>query len=231
MASYQLKITLLGIQPEIWRRFVVPSDTTLADLHEVIQSVMGWTDSHMHHFFDKKNYYMPSAFCDDDELPEETHTLEMIAPRKGSKFRYLYDFGDSWEHEIVVENVNFSSLDWPHPICCIEGERACPPDDCGGIYGYYDFCEAMAYSNHPEHEELKESFGGIYVPDFWDMEETNTAFKIKRKTRRPTHLWIKVDNGPWPPTPKEQPAPQKPVKKSTKKAAKKTAKKAAKKKP
>ena len=84
MASYQLKITLLGIKPEIWRRFIVPSNITLAKLHEVIQNVMGWTDSHMHHFFDGKNYYMPKMCCEDGELPEETHTLEKNALKKGA---------------------------------------------------------------------------------------------------------------------------------------------------
>ncbi len=235
--SYLLKITLLGIEPAIWRQFIVPADTTLDRLHEIIQPIMGWHDGHMHGFRIGDRYCMPDGFCDNGELPESKQVLSVIAPKKGSKFFYTYDFGDSWEHEIVVENTNYSNPDWPYPVCCIDGRMACPPDDCGGVPGYFDLCEAMKYKNHPNHDELVDWLGYLYIPYFWDMEEVNTAFKIKRKTRRPTHIWVKVSNEPWPPksketvteTPKVRPNPFETKKKAAKKAAKKVVKKTTKK--
>lgn len=236
--SYLLKITLLGTKPTIWRRFVVPSEIKLDRLHDVIQAVMGWTDSHMHAFDVSGQQYLPGNFCDNGELPEEKCTLEQITPKKGDKFHYTYDFGDSWEHELVVEDTAYSNPDWPYPICCVDGAMACPPDDCGGVYGFYDFCDAMAYSKHPDHEEMKDWYGGIFIPDYWDIEEVNTAFKIKRKTPKPRGVWVKVSDDPWPPKrektvvkkaaekpAKKSPAKPKTTKKATKKAVKKNVKK------
>lgn len=239
--SYLLKITLLGIKPAIWRRFIVPADTTFDRLHEILQRIMGWNDGHMHGFRIGDHFCMSDRFCDDGELPESKQILSEVAPKKGSKFLYIYDFGDSWIHEIVVENTNYSNPDWPYLVCCIDGAMACPPDDCGGIPGYDDLCEAMKYKNHPDHDDLVEWLGYLYVPYYWDMEEVNTAFKIKRKTRRPTGIWVQVSDEPWPPKSKKtkpetdepKTGPSKPgkkaVKKTTKKAVKKTVKKTVKK--
>jgi hypothetical protein len=236
--SYLLIITLLGIEQAIcWRRFIVPANTTLDRLHEILQPIMGWHDGHMHGWRIGDRFCMPDELCDNGELPESKQVLSEIAPKKDSKFIYIYDFGDSWEHEIVVENTDYSNPDWPYPICCIDGAMACPPEDCGGVPGYYDLCEAMQYKNHPDHDDLVEWHGGIYIPYFWDMEEVNTAFKIKRKTRRPTHTWFRVSDEPWPPeskksvaeTPKPIPSPFPLQKKAAKKTTTKTVKKAPKK--
>ena len=187
--SYLLKVTLQDMPNTIWRRFVVPSDIPLDGLHQVLQVVMGWHNSHLHAFtVGKQRYYPTMAMMDDipDDLPEEEYTLATIAPRKGVKIRYDYDFGDSWEHEIVVENANYSNPDWPHPIYCMEGVRACPPEDCGGVYGYMDFCEAIADKNHPEHRELKEWYGGKYDPDHFDLAEVNKALGVRAKKPKKT---------------------------------------------
>ena len=189
--SYLLKVTLKGVPDTIWRRFVVPSDMNLDELHDVLQTVMGWRHCHLHAFTVGKQRYNPAmAMMEDDfpdDLPEEKYTLADIARKKGVKIRYEYDFGDSWEHEIVVENTDYSNPDWPYPVYCIEGVRACPPEDCGGVYGYMDFCEAMADKNHPEHRELKEWFGGKYDPDRFDLAKVNQALGVKAgKSKNPS---------------------------------------------
>ena len=205
--SYLLKITLADTPHLIWRRFVVPSGITLDRLHDVIQIVMGWQDCHLHAFIVGKQYYKSAdaialdPFDGGDDLPEEDYTLESLVSRKGAKIKYWYDFGDDWTHEIVLENANYTNPDWPYPIYCIEGVRACPPEDCGGVFGFTDFCEAMADPQHPEHRELKSWFGGKFDPDRFDLDAVNKRLGIKRSP-----------------------------KKATKKAMKKTAKKAAKKK-
>lgn len=231
--SYLLKITLLDTDPAVWRQFIVPADTTLDRLHKIIQPIMGWDHGHGHAFQIGNQFFMPDEFCENGESPESQQVLSNVAPKKGSKLRYIYDFGDSWDHEIVVEDTNYSNPDWPYPVCCINGAMACPPEDCGGIPGYYNLCEAMKYKNHPEHDELVHWLGYVFIPYFWDMEDVNTAFKIKRKTRRPTHLWVKVSNEPWPPQSKASAQttdqPKQSSSKPTKKTAKKTAKNAAKK--
>jgi hypothetical protein len=177
--SYLLKVTLKEIPNPIWRRFVVPSDMPLDELHEVLQVVMGWHNGHLHAFNVGKQPYLPAEDNDDDDLPEEDYTLADVAPKKRAKIRYEYDFGDGWEHEILVENTDYSNPDWPYPVYCLEGVRACPPEDCGGVGGYMDFCEAMADKKHPEHRELKEWFGGKYDPEHFDLVEVNKSLGVK----------------------------------------------------
>lgn len=188
--SYLLKTTLKDTPHIIWRRFVVPSDITLDRLHGVVQTVMGWDGCHLHAFIVGKRHYIPSEaleedmFDDQGDLPEEEYTLESLVSRKGAKIRYVYDFGDDWLHEIVVENTNYVNPDWPYPICCLEGVRACPPEDCGGVSGYVNFCKAMTDPKHPEHRELKSWFGGKYDPDHFDLDAVNKSLGVKRATKK-----------------------------------------------
>jgi len=180
--SYLLKVTLKDMPKLIWRRFVVPSNMSLDGLHEVLQVVMGWDNSHLHVFIvGKQRYYPTMTLSDDfpDDLPEEDFTLADVAGRKGTKIRYEYDFGDGWEHEIVVENTDYSNPDWPYPVYCMEGVRACPPEDCGGVGGYANFCDAMADKKHPEHHELKEWYGDKFDPDHFDLAEVNKVLGVK----------------------------------------------------
>jgi len=177
--SYLLKVTLKDMPKTIWRRFVVPSDIPLDELHVVLQDVMGWDHSHLHAFTVGKQQYLPDEANSGDDLPEEDYTLADVAGRKGTKIRYEYDFGDGWEHEIVVENTDYSNPDWPYPVYCMEGVRACPPEDCGGVGGYMNFCEAMADKNHPENHDLKEWYGDKFDPDHFDLAEVNKTLGIK----------------------------------------------------
>ena len=157
---------------------------------------MGWKNCHFHAFFVGQQQYMPArtiidAYNVNNDLPEEKYTLESLAPKKGAKIRYWYDFGDDWMHEIIVENTNYTNAEKPHPIYCIEGVRACPPDDCGGVYGFVDFCEAMADPKHPEHQELKSWYGGKFDPDHFDVDAVNKRLGTKRPTKKATKKAVK----------------------------------------
>jgi hypothetical protein len=148
---YQLKVTLLGTSPPIWRRLLVPADLTLAQLHDVLQAAMGWEDGHMHEFsIGQRRFGRPDP---EDQLMgmpsaenERTVRLSGILGRVGSKAIYTYDFGDSWEHSIVLEKRLPIDPSTTYPICT-DGQLACPPEDCGGVPGFYDLVEALADPN------------------------------------------------------------------------------------
>jgi hypothetical protein len=170
---YQLKITLLGFKPLIWRRIQV-LDCTLDELHEHVQTAMGWTNSHLHHFrIGKQLYGSPELMQDNFEMMEyqdSTSTrLSDLAPqgRKKVSFIYEYDFGDSWEHEIEIEGVSDPAPDKRYPLC-LEGENACPPDDCGGVWGYANLLETISNKEHEEYEDMLEWLGGSFDPEAFD---------------------------------------------------------------
>jgi Plasmid pRiA4b ORF-3-like protein len=178
---YQLKITLKWSKPAIWRRVVVRADMKLDRLHNVIQIVMPWTNSHMHQFIGGKAYYgRPdpefAGMGMSETLNEKRYTLADLAPAAKKKFIYEYDFGDGWEHEIVVEKVLPRDAGFKHPIC-LAGANACPPDDCGGIPGYYNLLETLANPKHPDHEHLKEWIGGEWDAARFDLAATNDDLK------------------------------------------------------
>jgi putative DNA-invertase from lambdoid prophage Rac len=178
---YQLKITLKDIRPPIWRRVQVRSDATLAQLHWVIQISMGWTNSHLHSFNIQGNEYgvpMPEFDFDDMKVrDEQTVKLSKVIPGEKFKFSYLYDFGDSWEHEILVEKVLEVDPTFDYPNC-ITGKRACPPEDCGGIWGYQNFLEVIQDPDHPEHEEMLEWVGGFFDPEDPELDDVNPRLKM-----------------------------------------------------
>jgi len=175
---YQLKIALIGIVPQIYRRVLVPADIPLDALHAVIQIAMGWTDSHMHSFMFGETYYsMPF----DGELLEETEDetdvpLSMLIAEPKSVFRYTYDFGDDWEHKITLEKIVPPAPGADYPLC-LAGKRACPPDDCGGVWGYMELIEIMANPKHPEYKDMKGWLGRKLDPEAFDLEKTNKALK------------------------------------------------------
>jgi len=175
---YLLKIRLLDIEPEIWRRFVVPSSITLDRLHDVIQIIMGWTDSHLHEFTIGKKRYTEYPESREDGLPCGKYRLVDLIKQKGRTFRYLYDFGDSWEHEVVLEESHFYLPELRAGLGCLEGERACPPEDVGGMPGYYEFCEALGDPEHAEHESCMEWFGDDFDSERFESASVNWELMI-----------------------------------------------------
>jgi hypothetical protein len=181
-AVYQFKITLLESQPMIWRRIQV-QDCTLDKLHEHIQTAMGWTNSHLHQFrIGEQRYADPMLMEEDFEEfgyhDSTTTMLSDILPKTGKRFRfqYEYDFGDSWHHEVLFEGVVQADSKVKYPLC-LEGERACPPEDCGGIWGYPDFVEAIQNPDHERHEELLKWVGGSFDPEEFNSGKATKAMR------------------------------------------------------
>jgi hypothetical protein len=181
-AVYQFKITLQESHPPIWRRIQV-QDCTLDKLHEHIQTAMGWTNSHLHHFKIGEQLYgdpelLQENFEDMEYKDSTTTKISDILPRTGRRFRfqYEYDFGDSWYHEVLFEGVVQADPKAKYPLC-LEGARACPPEDCGGIWSYPDFVEAIENPDHERHEELLEWIGGRFDPEEFDPLKATKAMK------------------------------------------------------
>ncbi|MFM7150309.1 MAG: plasmid pRiA4b ORF-3 family protein [Gemmataceae bacterium] len=184
---YQFKITLLDVKPAIWRRIQVP-DCNLNDLHEYIQAAFGWWNSHMHQFeIAGRTYSQPSPFGDDFgmEFRDETDVLlSTLIPKSGGRFRWIYeyDFGDGWRHEIVFEGFPAADPKAKVPLC-LEGKRACPPEDCGGPWGYADYLAIMANPKHRDYKEMLE-WNGPFDPEAFDVKKATTAMrKIKTSSR------------------------------------------------
>ena len=184
-ATLQIKVTLDGIRPPIWRRLVVQGDATLAQLHDVLQVAMGWENGHLHCFRIDGARYGPAddGGFDLGEIDESTvRVVEAFATsRRGT---YEYDFGDSWEHQLLVEKTDVPII--PSAIAtCTVGKRSCPPEDCGGIFGYANLLEAVADPTHEEHDELLEWLGGNFDPEAFEVEVVNAALeRIPRRSRR-----------------------------------------------
>jgi len=197
----QLKVALRDISPPIWRRFVVPNDFTLAQLHECLQIIMGWDNDHLYEFIvggrrDGRHYSVP---MDDlyDTGDEDAADFDLsFLTRKGMKFTYVYDFGDSWDHEIVAEDVNYNHADDDPPVFVLKGKRNCPPEDCGGGWGYANLVEALADPEHPEHEDMMEWIGE-YDPEEFDIEEINAdligRFGLPKPRKKTTKKGTKKD--------------------------------------
>ncbi|MEU4091587.1 plasmid pRiA4b ORF-3 family protein [Streptomyces sp. NPDC026673] len=174
---HKIKVTLRGSRPPIWRRLEVPSGTTLQQLHHVIQAAFGWEDYHMWAFEAPQDRYGVA----DRELGIRSATskrLDQVAPSVGDKLCYTYDFGDDWEHDILVEAVTDAEAGIPYPRC-LTGRRACPPEDCGGMWGYEYLIEILADPGHEEHDERLEWLGLDTVDQFdpaaFDLAQVNSA--------------------------------------------------------
>jgi len=183
-----MKVTLRDSQPPIWRRILVRSDITLAKLHRILQCVMGWEDSHLHEFVIQGRRYGVSN--EDHVGPCETkderkYKLGDTVSAEGSQFAYNYDFGDYWQHVLVIEKVIPRQEDVRYPAC-LTGARACPPEDVGGIPGYENFLEAIAHSDHPEHVERLEWIGGEFTPEAFDLDAINRQLQKKFRSVKKT---------------------------------------------
>lgn len=169
---YQFKITLKDIKPTIWRRIQVESDITLRQLSCVIQAAMGWMGGHLHMFIiGGAEYSAPNEDCEGIK-DDSKAVLGKLLARGPKQFIYEYDMGDGWKHSIVLEAALPVEAGKTYPLC-LAGARACPPEDCGGTYGYEDFLKAIGDKKHPQHKELLEWIGGDFDPELFDLEETN----------------------------------------------------------
>jgi hypothetical protein len=180
---YQVKAVLLETDPPIWRRFLIPSHVTLHRLHLVLQAVMGWTNSHLYRFqIGNQEYGEPSPdneFYELDFKNSRRTKLGQVPLKKRSTFRYEYDFGDSWLHKLVIEDILERKPDTQYPVC-VAGERACPPEDCGGPYGYAELLEII---RNPEHEEYSDRMiwlGGPFDPEAFDLNGVNVMLRAMR---------------------------------------------------
>lgn len=181
---YQLKIALRDIKPPIWRR-VQTKDCSLGKLHDIIQACMGWQECHLHlfeiageEFGDPEQW--PKEFEEDkDTLDEHRTKLSQIAGHSIKKFSYVYDMGDGWHHTIQIEKT-LPTVAGVHYPRCITGKRACPPEDCGGPWGYGDFVAAINDPQHERHEELLDWIGGEFDPEAFDIDAINEELKDVR---------------------------------------------------
>ncbi len=178
---YQVKVTLKGTKPPIWRRLLVPSSMPLDDLHEVIQIAMGWFNCHLYQFIQGRTYYQPNPedFGFGGFEAEDTAglTIGHLLNREKDKVVYEYDFGDSWEHTVVLEKILKPEKGAFYPVC-IKGKRACPPEDCGGVWGYENLLEILADPKHPEYQEITD-WAGEFDPEEFDLDEINGALKLQ----------------------------------------------------
>lgn len=174
---YQIKVVLNGTKPPVWRRFLMPSKINLHGLHHVLQVVMGWTNTHPYYFeIDRQEY---SLICDDIDDPyTEDSTRFAIGDvvKKGDKFLYVYDFGDDWRHKLVVEDVLEYGAE-EECLRCLKGRRACPPEDCGGAWGYEELLKVLKDPSHEEHRTLMAWLDGPFDPDLFEVDAVDARLR------------------------------------------------------
>ena len=189
-----LRIELLEVSPLVWRRVLVPDLWTLASLHQYLQWVMGWTDSHTHEFEVGDGLVAPDWWIQEAGSDEEVSRyrderrvyIDAVASELGMhrEFEYRYDMGDGWEHRIVIESLPTSMLSDLRLPVCVAGENACPPEDVGGPHGYTLFLEILADRQHEQHQDMMRWIGGVFDPKGFDLNRINRDWK-GAKRRRP----------------------------------------------
>ncbi|MBP7846174.1 MAG: plasmid pRiA4b ORF-3 family protein [Candidatus Pacebacteria bacterium] len=191
---YQFKITLEEIKPSIWRRIQVLEAYTFWDLHVAITDAMGWLDYHLHQFDiqnpksgKKDEIGIPHEEYENNTLPGWKIPIASYFSLENKKANYLYDFGDSWRHKILLEKILPQEIDSQYPIC-IAGERACPPEDCGGVGGYENLLEIIKDKKHEEYKRKMKWLGGSYNPEKFVLQDVYFA--------NPKERWIRAFQDP-----------------------------------
>jgi hypothetical protein len=176
----QLKITMKVISPPIWRRVQVARDIPLDELHMVLQRAMGWTNSHLHQYvFGQVMIGIADGESNEPLIDERKIWLEEVAGAN-TTFVYEYDFGDGWEHDVVVEKIFAAEAGVEYPRC-VDGGRRCPPEDCGGPLGYMELVEIVANPKHERHEDMLEWLGEVIDPEAFDLESTDASLRPRRR--------------------------------------------------
>jgi hypothetical protein len=185
-AIFQLKVSLRRIEPLIWRSVQVADDTSLPRLHRILQLLFNWEDYHLHEFVAGKRVYCfpdPDDFDDRKTIDETLVPLNRLVDRVGDRFEYVYDFGDWWRHDVLLEAIVLPSPDAFYPRC-VAGARNGPPEDAGGPFGYAKYLEALADPAHEEHEE-KLAWRGEFDPEAFSLENINGSLKRTFHRRPP----------------------------------------------
>ena len=184
--AFQLHVELQEVTPVVWRRILVPTSVRLSMLADVLIAAMGWSNSHLHCFeVADQRYGMQFDEYPEGEIDEKSVTV-LQALRNVKRFEFEYDFGDGWTHEITVEAQLSSSLGLKAAVC-LEGENACPPDDCGGPGGYEQMLDALADPSNEEHEDYVRWMGGMsFDRTAFDLLTTNAALqKVRSRSWAP----------------------------------------------
>ncbi len=185
---YQFKVTLKNINPPVWRRIQVPENYSFWDLHVAIQDSMGWADTHLHEFTTivKNHAQIKRIGLPDFEMMEsdvlfgwEENISDYFSLGKNKAMNYTYDFGDNWDHRVELEKIIQKEYKINYPIC-VKGKRACPPEDCGGIWGYEDKLKIIKNPKHPEYDEIAEWMGEDFDSENFDCAEIVFDNPLKR---------------------------------------------------
>ena len=178
MEVYVVKVTLLGTSPPVWRRILVPRDITLHNLHRTLQTVMGWTNSHLHQFVLPRQRLSDARSRVGTKVANENRTkLGGLIWTVGATLLYEYDFGDGWQHELLLEEV--LAGDESFQEICVAGKRCCPPEDCGGPQGFAELLKALQDADHPDHEDICDWLGD-FVPECFSKEAINRRLRRRR---------------------------------------------------
>ncbi len=177
--AIQLRISLKEHTPTIWRRLVVPGEIKLSKLHSIFQAAMGWEDYHLHLFtIEDRSFGEPDEEFDGEDIDEDSVLLSGLV-QAPMRFTYLYDFGDDWRHEVVVEAIEPVPLILKAAVC-LDGQRACPPEDCGGPGGFRHLLEALSDPTHVDHLDLVQWVGDAFDPEAFSVAGTNAALQRVR---------------------------------------------------
>lgn len=175
---YQLQVSLKGSKPKIWRRFIVPATIRLPQFHEVLQIVMGWYNCHLHEFIHQgQSYSDPETAEECDIFIEDKVPLNKLLVRPKDKLEYIYDFGDGWQHQVVLEKIV------PAPkgqkYLCVKGVLNCPIEDSGGLWGYYEKLDLLKRGKAEDEDEeaILEWIGEGFDPESFDLEWVNEQLR------------------------------------------------------
>lgn len=181
MRIFQIQIALKGFRPKIWRRILVPENVLLSDFHKIIQTTMGWTNSHLHNFVKGKIRYAPRMeenplWGFNNEVNYKRIKISDLLRVEKDTIIYRYDFGDNWTHNIVLEKILPYDDRLVYPIC-VKGNMNCPPEDCGGVHGYAYMLEVLKDPEHEDYEEISDWLGERFNPEFFNIDKVNILLK------------------------------------------------------
>jgi hypothetical protein len=175
---FQFKIQLKNVKPSIYRTIVTPDSSSFFELHNIIQDAMGWCDCHLFQFFKdrRSSISIPDEAFDGEVIDATKLKINDYFKEIKDSITYEYDFGDGWEHLVTLEKITDNAEEINYPVC-IRGKRNCPPEDCGGPWGYENFLETITNKNHPQHKEMLDWVDGEFDPEEFDIDDINDQLK------------------------------------------------------